>query len=431
MVASATSLVFDDLKKGFNKNEVLARVVHFWEARSINKGGLLMGFELFLIDQKGTTIHAFIPANRIACYEEDLKAGVIYKIKKFLVIDNKTSYKVTSHKFLIQFTQQTVLAPTDHAGHDIERQNFRIRSYAEFNEAVNKNEDLYDALGKPVLINDENFNNGVTNKRIDIHMQLKDGPIVRVTLWGNVADNFQKKLMESVDKPMVLLATTMNPKTFRDVFCLSSTSSTRIFFDNDIEPTTNYLTWLRENGKDSEVTTSEVTKPETVTLSELHQFLQNDTPPTGTFCCFATIVDILPQYGWYRVELTVCDKENVATFVIFDKDTAKLAGRKAAEILEDAQDGENGVIDIHNSIPGCLEEIVGRTYKFELKFTPFNFTTPTRQTFTVTQILEEENNEVDNETDPLDDVEGCKEDHDEDDSEALDIQHKDKRLRHE
>ncbi|KAL0706756.1 hypothetical protein Bca4012_073182 [Brassica carinata] len=396
MVASATSLVFDDLKKGFNKNEVLARVVHFWEARNINKGGLLMGFELFLIDQKGTTIHAFIPANRIACYEEDLKAGVIYKIKKFLVIDNKTSYKVTSHKFLIQFTQQTVLAPTDHAGHDIERQNFRIRSYAEFNEAVNKNEDLYDALGKPVLINDENFNNGVTNKRIDIHMQLKE---------------------------------------------------------------------LRENGKDSEVTTSEVTKPETVTLSELHQFLQNDTPPTDTFCCFATIVDILPQYGWYfiactrckcklrqadtslvcntcnhtntvdlikyRVELTVCDKENVATFVIFDKDTAKLAGRKATEILEDAQDGENGVIDIHNSIPGCLEEIVGRTYKFELKFTPFNFTTPTRQTFTVTQILEEDNNEVDNETDPLDDVEGCKEDHDEDDSEALDIQHKDKRLRHE
>ncbi|KAL0679388.1 hypothetical protein Bca4012_007369 [Brassica carinata] len=396
MVASATSLVFDDLKKGFNKNEVLARVVHFWEARNINKGGLLMGFELFLIDQKGTTIHAFIPANRIACYEEDLKAGVIYKIKKFLVIDNKTSYKVTSHKFLIQFTQQTVLAPTDHAGHDIERQNFRIRSYAEFNEAVNKNEDLYDALGKLVLINDENFNNGVTNKRIDIDMQLKE---------------------------------------------------------------------LRENGKDFEVTTSEVTKPETVTLSELHQFLQNDTPPTGTFCCFATIVDILPQYGWYfiactrckckrrqadtslvcntcnhtntvglikyRVELTVCDKENVATFVIFDKDTAKLAGRKAAEILEDAHDGENGVIDIHNSIPGCLEEIVGCTYKFEVKFTPFNFTTPTHQTFTVTQILEEENNEVDNETDPLDDVEGCKEDHDEDDSEALDIQHKDKRLRHE
>ncbi|KAJ4882034.1 hypothetical protein Rs2_39089 [Raphanus sativus] len=186
MVASASSLVFDDLRKCFNKNEVLARVIQFWEARNINKA-------------------------------------------------------------------------TDHSGDDIERQHFRIRSYAEFNEAVNKNEGLYDDLGKRALINDENFKNGVTNKRIDIHLQLKDGPIVRVTLWGNVAANFQKKLMESVDKPMVLLATTMNPRTFRDVFCLSSTSSTRIFFDNDIEPTNDYLTWLRENGKDSKVITSEVT----------------------------------------------------------------------------------------------------------------------------------------------------------------------------
>ncbi|KAG2242087.1 hypothetical protein Bca52824_096069 [Brassica carinata] len=158
----------------------------------------------------GTTIHAFIPANRIGCYEEDLKAGVIYKIKNFLVINNKTSYKVTSHKFLIQFTHHTVLAPTDHAGHNIERQSVRIRSYAEFNEAVNKTK-----IYMLVLVSNENFNNGVTNKRIDIHLQLKDGPIVRVTLWGNVAANFQKKLMESVDKPMVFLATTMNPRTFR------------------------------------------------------------------------------------------------------------------------------------------------------------------------------------------------------------------------
>ncbi|KAG2329224.1 hypothetical protein Bca52824_000404 [Brassica carinata] len=153
MVASASSLVFDDLRKGFNK-KVLARVVHFWEARNINKGGLLMGLELLLIDQK--------------------------------------------------FTHQIIFQHTDHAGHDIERENFRILSYAEFNEAL-------------VLISDENFNNGVTNKRIDIHLQLKDGPIVRVTLWGIVAAGFQKKLMESVDKPMVLLDTTMNPRTFRNL----------------------------------------------------------------------------------------------------------------------------------------------------------------------------------------------------------------------
>ena len=32
MTASATSLVFDDLRKCLNNNEVLARMVHFWKA---------------------------------------------------------------------------------------------------------------------------------------------------------------------------------------------------------------------------------------------------------------------------------------------------------------------------------------------------------------------------------------------------------------
>ncbi|KAH0891526.1 hypothetical protein HID58_053955 [Brassica napus] len=68
-----------------------------------------MGLELFLIDQKEQQSNTFIPANHIACYEDDLNAGVVYKIKNFLVINNKTSYKVFSHKFLIQFTQQTVI----------------------------------------------------------------------------------------------------------------------------------------------------------------------------------------------------------------------------------------------------------------------------------------------------------------------------------
>lgn len=40
----------------------------------------------------------------------------------------------------------------------------------------------------------------------------------------------------------------------------------------------------------------------------------------------------------YRVELTVCDQDNVATFVVFDQETTKLAGRKAADILE--EDGQ-------------------------------------------------------------------------------------------
>ncbi|CAA7034357.1 unnamed protein product [Microthlaspi erraticum] len=119
-----------------------------------------MGYELLLIDQKGTTIQAFIPAYRLGDYEEKLKAGEVYKFNSFLVINNKkagevynigsflviinkTSYKFSSHRFLIQFIPETTMVQADHDDYTIEGQNFGIRSNAEFNESVDKNEDLY------------------------------------------------------------------------------------------------------------------------------------------------------------------------------------------------------------------------------------------------------------------------------------------------
>ncbi|CAH2070715.1 unnamed protein product [Thlaspi arvense] len=174
---------FDELQKGFNKKNVLARIIHYWKARNAKKGGLLMGFELLFIDEKENIIQAFIPANRVGYYQLNLKADTVYNINNFLVIDNKTSYNVSAHKFLIQFAPKTVLDKSDQHDHIIERQTFRIRSYDELKKIVDKNEDLYGKLiilslyviGKVVLIidNEKNFN-GVAKNKAEVHLQLKE-----------------------------------------------------------------------------------------------------------------------------------------------------------------------------------------------------------------------------------------------------------------
>lgn len=93
---------------------------------------------------QSTVIQAFITANRIGCYEGKLKPDAVYKIKNFLVAENKTNYRVSSHKFLIQFTQQTRLDQIVEADTlKIQRQKFRIHSFTEFEEAVDMNVDLY------------------------------------------------------------------------------------------------------------------------------------------------------------------------------------------------------------------------------------------------------------------------------------------------
>ncbi|CAH2051482.1 unnamed protein product [Thlaspi arvense] len=228
---------FDDLQKGFNGKNVLARIIHYWEARNAKKGGLLMGFELLLIDEKENVIQAFIPANRVGYYQPNLKADTVYNINNFLVIDNKTSYRLSAHKFLIQFTPKTVLDKSDQHDHIIERQTFRIRSYDELKKIVDKNEDLYDIIGKVVLIDNEKNFNGVAKNKVEVHLQLKE---------------------------------------------------------------------LGESGNNS-IITSEITKLETVTISELYQFLKNETPQIVGFYCIATVVDILLQYGWKYIACTKCN----------------------------------------------------------------------------------------------------------------------------
>lgn len=76
-----------------------------------------------------------------------------------------------------------------------------------------------------------------------------------------------------------------------------------------------------------------------------------------------------------------------------------------------------------------MADIVGRTFKFQVKLTPFNFTA-TRQTITVTQIYEEINDDVKNiqeeevqDNEVTDAEEACKGDDT--------VEHKDKRLRRE
>ncbi|XP_010484863.1 PREDICTED: uncharacterized protein LOC104763153 [Camelina sativa] len=295
-------------------------------------------------------------------------------------------------------------------------------------------------------------------------MILNSGPVVRLTLWDNVALNFRKRLTKHVSKPVVLIATTVNPRKIKDMFCLSSTSSTRIFLDNDVDPTTEYLTWLGEDTKNASIVvnnfTLEVVKPEPVTISGLYQFLKNDTPQKALFSCIATIVSISPQYGWfyiactkcacklergdttlecktcnnknavgvvrYRVELSVYDNDNVATFVLFDREAYKLTGMRAADILEAFMQGDdNGVIGNHTSIPQCLLDVVGHTYKFQVTLTPYNYIA-TRQTITVSRIFEKVTGG--DEKTPQDKTADDDDDNDDDDD-TVGSKHKKKRMR--
>ncbi|KAL0835882.1 hypothetical protein Bca101_087771 [Brassica carinata] len=245
-----------------------------------------------------------------------------------------------------------------------------------------------------------------------LHVQLEDGETARVYLWDKIAAAFRSRWNDSKTKPTVILLTTLNSKTLGGVVTLSSTASTRLFFDSDIIETEKLLSRFEADGK----------IPPTVNSSSAA------VTKVASFICTATITDVMEEYGWYFISCTACkwqlersettficpnfkckkpntvgliryrfevkvcdDSGNEGTFVIFDKEALKLVVRQAPDVMNEmSESGENGSNeDSGTATPQCVLDIVGRTCKFQVKVNDFNFKSA-RTTATVSRIIDDD-----------------------------------------
>ncbi|KAL8509895.1 hypothetical protein ACS0TY_016932 [Phlomoides rotata] len=86
----------------------------------------------------------------------------------------------------------------------------------------------------------------------------------------------------------------------------------------------------------------------------------------------------------FRLEVGVNDGKDYTTFVIFDKDAKQLTKSTAAELMTEI--GDDPVEDRSDRVPANILNIVGKTFKFRVKVTPFNFRAK-YQSFTVSRII--------------------------------------------
>ncbi|CAN6920176.1 unnamed protein product, partial [Brassica oleracea] len=244
------------------------------------------------------------------CYRvsKELKPNTIYKLNGFSIRPSKSVYRVSPHKHGISFNNKTTFAPVHEVDYQIDSQHFRIRDRQAFTDIVDKHTDLLDIIGFLRVINGDNLDTqtpmatapapaGERSKdMVFLHVQLEDGETARVYLWDKITAAFPSRWNDSKTKPSVILLTTLNSKTLGGVVTLSSTASTRLFFDSDIIETEKLLS----------SSSAAVTKVETLTLKEIHKFLENESPQVASFICTATIMDVMEEYGWYFISCTAC-----------------------------------------------------------------------------------------------------------------------------
>ncbi|CAH8285543.1 unnamed protein product [Eruca vesicaria subsp. sativa] len=208
------------------------------------------------------------------------------------------------------------------------------------------------------------------------------------------------------------------------IFSVSSLASSRVFFDNDVQPTRDYLTWCvlaaNENVANS-INAHVVTKTEMTSIGDLFSYMKKGGAKIAYFECTATIDAVVHGSAWYyiacgscktkatkgptslmckkcgkaevaRVEkylasISVYDNSDQANFVLLGDAGRGLTGKEASELVQSYFEENEGTGDDHVvPVPQALTATIGQTRKFIVKVSDYNLTGKT-QALTVTKVL--------------------------------------------
>ncbi|KAF3510133.1 hypothetical protein F2Q69_00009703 [Brassica cretica] len=219
---------------------------------------------------------------------------------------------------------------------------------------------------------------------------------------------------------------------------LSYPSSSRVFFDMDVQATREYLAWFESNTEVANRVNAEiVAKAETATIGELLSYMKQ----VAWFECTSTIDDIVRDSAWYYIacggcktkvtkgpttlmckkcgkteivgaaeyltKLSVYDNNDHASFVLLGDAGRELTRMKASELANESV-GDDYVVPV----PPSLTDSIGQTRTFVIKVSKHNLDGKT-QSLTVTKVLPlkvpelEGNLDEDVEEEPADEKDGA------------------------
>ncbi|KAF3545639.1 hypothetical protein DY000_02001571 [Brassica cretica] len=120
-----------DLKSGKCSSAVEARLLRFWEAKNVKRGGELMWFDLLLIDVNSTMMQATIYANRLSRFRSKLAAGTMFTISGFDVTRCAQNFRLTDSPLMIRFNDSTAFDELTKPVSPLPEEGFRFRDHSQ------------------------------------------------------------------------------------------------------------------------------------------------------------------------------------------------------------------------------------------------------------------------------------------------------------
>ncbi|WZZ61559.1 hypothetical protein YC2023_061666 [Brassica napus] len=157
----------------------------------------------------------------------------IFELNNFYGSRNKTVFRVSDHTATVSFTWNSELSVLQDGHAPFDEDSFWFHSYEEFQASCDLKGDLYDVVGHMKLVNGQSTKEApvldeveiAKSRRVLIHIQSHDVPMMKLYLWDQAARDFCKKFKSYEKTPTVLLVTTVNAKTLGGTLALASMST--------------------------------------------------------------------------------------------------------------------------------------------------------------------------------------------------------------
>ncbi|KAL0678784.1 hypothetical protein Bca4012_006765 [Brassica carinata] len=191
------------------------RLLRFWEARNLRKGGELMSVDMLFVDENELSVRT-VSANRQLRFRERLSEGSLYTLTEFDVVRSNTNFRLSDASFSIRFNEETSLEKVTASARSIPTELFRFMAYSQILEFANTGKQLPDMIGELNAIRSTITDRLPGAQRVMLTLRLRTGENVCVSMFDSLALAFHTKLDSYGREPRVVIATSVNPKIVGD-----------------------------------------------------------------------------------------------------------------------------------------------------------------------------------------------------------------------
>ncbi|CAH2047317.1 unnamed protein product [Thlaspi arvense] len=331
--ASANYTTLEDLRLDRSTQQVVGRLICFWDARNINKNGEFLGIVLLFLDERDSIIHGFIPVSLANQYSQTLIEDAIFNIGGFEVGMCTKLYKITDHPFVLCFITSTTIAQAPNASLSITHEIFLLCNSDHLQALANTNHELPGNL----------YLNFTAAARFFLHTNIH--AIQQFTQWMGIEasepfvrtetkDGLQKKEKVSIAELYESVSNSNEQTQEADFLCKAR------------------VVGVLQRNAWSYVSCAGCSRKLSRYGSDLW--------------CNKCVGRNVAGVARYRVELAVNDGKANATFVVFDTEMMKLTNKSAATIILESVS--------KNELPQCLQVLADKEFIFRIRVTPYNFT---------------------------------------------------------